>query len=458
MPEGPDGKTIIIVKKVSGHGGGHGGAWKVAYADFITAMMALFLVLWLVNSASEPTKQRIASYFRKPGVFQKGSGTPLEIGGGGILPDTFAPPAEANSQIITSKKIYKVDAQSGKVKEYFDPSTGKKGDIGTGEEKPAPESRIPGDEPGLGGAGGEGAGGEGAGGEGTGERGERGEGEGLGERGEDGLGTGAEKEINLERLKSDLDEAIKEGQSGGGKQAGVLGEVDIKVDQRGLMIEIMDTEKASMFQVGQANILPEAEAQLLKIASVLKEIPNPIDIEGHTDGRPYRGKNSSNYDNWDLSIDRANSARRALQKVGLTPDKIARVVGYADRRPKNTNDLLDPSNRRITISMRFTEQAKAQLEGTQLIETQPQPLLRPEKREEAAKVVREAQAAAKQVEPEKDEEKKKQAEKDTKDLRIEIGTTIPEGAIIKQADEPTVRPTQIEKDKIFGPGNGFFSR
>ncbi len=51
MPEGPDGKTIIIVKKVDGHGGHHGGAWKVAYADFVTAMMALFMVLWLVNSA-----------------------------------------------------------------------------------------------------------------------------------------------------------------------------------------------------------------------------------------------------------------------------------------------------------------------------------------------------------------------------------------------------------------------
>ena len=85
MPEGPDGKTIIIVKKVSGHGGHHGGAWKVAYADFVTAMMALFMVLWLVNSSSSNTRERIASYFRKPGIFEKGSGTPLEIGGGGRL-------------------------------------------------------------------------------------------------------------------------------------------------------------------------------------------------------------------------------------------------------------------------------------------------------------------------------------------------------------------------------------
>lgn len=57
------------VKKVKGHGGHHGGAWKVAYADFVTAMMALFLVLWLVSQADIKLKQSIAAYFRSPGVF-----------------------------------------------------------------------------------------------------------------------------------------------------------------------------------------------------------------------------------------------------------------------------------------------------------------------------------------------------------------------------------------------------
>jgi len=108
MPEGPDGKTIIIVKKVSGHAGHHGGAWKVAYADFVTAMMALFLVLWLVNSASVVTREAIASYFKRPGVFEQGSGTPLEIGGGGILRETFAPPSDGNAQIIPHKDIYNI--------------------------------------------------------------------------------------------------------------------------------------------------------------------------------------------------------------------------------------------------------------------------------------------------------------------------------------------------------------
>src|SRR5450755_4642564 len=66
-----DEEPIIIIKKVSGHGGHHGGAWKVAYADFVTAMMALFIVLWLMNS-SKPVQEAVGGYFRDPrGVAQK---------------------------------------------------------------------------------------------------------------------------------------------------------------------------------------------------------------------------------------------------------------------------------------------------------------------------------------------------------------------------------------------------
>jgi chemotaxis protein MotB len=65
-----DDKPKIIVKKVKGHGGGHhGGAWKVAYADFVTAMMALFLVLWLLGASNSTQKAVVAQYFREPGVF-----------------------------------------------------------------------------------------------------------------------------------------------------------------------------------------------------------------------------------------------------------------------------------------------------------------------------------------------------------------------------------------------------
>src|SRR5271169_4097933 len=61
MPSPP----IIVIKKKASHGGHHGGAWKVAYADFVTAMMALFIVLWLLNT-SKPVKEAIAGYFKDP--------------------------------------------------------------------------------------------------------------------------------------------------------------------------------------------------------------------------------------------------------------------------------------------------------------------------------------------------------------------------------------------------------
>src|ERR1700743_2078545 len=60
-----DQRPIIIIRKKGGHGGHHGGAWKVAYADFVTAMMALFIVLWLLNT-SEKVQKSISAYFRDP--------------------------------------------------------------------------------------------------------------------------------------------------------------------------------------------------------------------------------------------------------------------------------------------------------------------------------------------------------------------------------------------------------
>jgi len=77
-------KPRVIVKK--GHGGGHhGGAWKVAYSDFVTTMMALFIVLWIVGQ-NETTREAVAQYFKDPGAFRQGSSATLMLGGSGVLP------------------------------------------------------------------------------------------------------------------------------------------------------------------------------------------------------------------------------------------------------------------------------------------------------------------------------------------------------------------------------------
>lgn len=407
MPEGPDGKTIIIVKKVMGHGGAHGGAWKVAYADFVTAMMALFLVLWLVNSASVTTREAIASYFKRPGVFEKGSGTPLELGGGGILADTFAPPSEANSQVVASKKIYSLEEDETE-------ETTKKKKSG---------------------------------------------------------GSGGDDDAAFERVASELHTSIQREQQA---IQGFVGNVGIKVDQRGLHLEIMDTETASMFQVGSAQVLPEANGVLMRLARILVQLPNPIDIEGHTDATPFRPTIQANYDNWNLASDRANAARRALIQAGLKEWQIARVVGYADKRPKKPENPFDPSNRRISISMRHTDLAAKALAGVSMTESNPQAV--------PQGVPQGGQLSAPQTEPvpavpsgpisSRSDEYLKELDKllpqegemtdieakkrDEGKLRFEVETSLPEGTIIDESDSTdSSRPAWLEKDKIFGADNPF---
>jgi|SRR5882672_1043640 len=73
MPQSQENRPIIVIKKKGGHGGHHGGAWKVAYADFVTAMMALFIVLWLLNS-SKQVQEAVGGYFKDP------TGTTKQVG------------------------------------------------------------------------------------------------------------------------------------------------------------------------------------------------------------------------------------------------------------------------------------------------------------------------------------------------------------------------------------------
>ncbi len=395
MPEGPDGKTIIIVKKVAGHGGHHGGAWKVAYADFVTAMMALFMVLWLVNSASVTTRERIASYFREPGVFEKGSGTPLQEGGAGILPDAFSPPASENATAQHSEKIYRAET-SGEVAEAF--TVGK----GEGEAKEKIEA-------------------------------------------------GRQE---LERLAEQIRKQIEEAASKIGEDGKLLGKIEIKVDQRGLHIEIMDTDKASMFELGSARISAIAEEELGKIATILVALPNPIDIEGHTDGRPFNAETSANYDNWNLSSDRANVARRILLKAGVQHKQIARVVGYADQRLKYPDNALADGNRRISISMRFTELANKALEGTQTSVTEARKVRPLNATEETSN--KSTQESAATSEAKAVEETKPKTAAQSK-LRVEVGTEAPEGEPLPDREAEKTDPTWMEKDKIFGNRNPFFT-
>lgn len=325
-----DDKPIIIIKKKGGHGGHHGGAWKVAYADFVTAMMAFFMVMWLVNSADVTTRENIASYFRRPGIFSQGSGTPLMIGQSGILEDAFVPAKDGkdNSKsgdmtdqvkkfagmgdTVSKKKKKKEDS---KPKELVLPTaipvtplpTPKETPKARGTPQPTPQY---------------------------------------------GLGP-AEKAMQMEKqAMENMAEEIRRQIAGSPELSKLLGIVDVKIEGDGLKIEIMDSANSSMFSSGSARILPEAQLAFSKIGAILAKVPNKMDIYGHTDSTQF-GSRPGGYSNWELSADRANAARRILEGQGIASDRFLSVVGRADRELKYPETPNAESNRRISLKVRF---------------------------------------------------------------------------------------------------------
>jgi chemotaxis protein MotB len=235
-----DKRPIIVIKKKAGHGGHHGGAWKVAYADFVTAMMSLFIVLWLMGSDSK-VKEAVAGYFNDP----KGSGK--------LLGTLLSGKGDATVQAAAST------AALEKLKEKI------------------------------------------------------------------------EAEI---KARKDLEKLSKQ--------------VEITVTPEGLRIELLEGKNGTFYESGSARLSDSGQTLLALLASELKTIPNSLLIEGHTDAAPYSSGNDG-YSNWDLSADRANSARRLLQGNGVRGDQVTQVRGYADQMLRVKNDPMDPSNRRISI-------------------------------------------------------------------------------------------------------------
>jgi chemotaxis protein MotB len=251
--------TIIKrVKKRGGHEAHHGGAWKVAYADFVTAMMALFIVLWIIAN-NVTIRASVADYFRDPGAMHKSSAGVLD----GI-----------NS-----------------VKPFSEP-------------RPA----VPAVQP---------------------KRPEQSEVDQLREEGE--------KLIKAIAALPDL--------------AKFKDQIQITITSEGLRIELIEQSEGLFFDIGSSRLKADAVKLLKLIATRIGSFPNDVVIEGHTDSRPYV---RPGYNNWDLSSDRANSARRVLEEGGIRDHQITGVNGYADRRLKNPEKPHDFSNRRVTILVAFS--------------------------------------------------------------------------------------------------------
>lgn len=255
-------------KKTRHHAAHHGGSWKVAYADFVTAMMALFLVLWLVGQGDQKLKTAIANYFREPGVF-----------------DTV------------------------------------KGNIFKGEES--------------------------------------------------GIKEGAGNLSTIMSTRDDEKALISTATLLRKKLSQIASNNRIRVDMtdEGLHIQILDDADRASFPLGSAELEPGTREIIKEIAARICELPNPIQIGGHTDSYTFPG---ASYTNWELSTDRANAARRELEADCVEAQRINRIVGYADTKPLIADDHFAPANRRISIMLLFMKvMAKETTAVTDTPETSP---------------------------------------------------------------------------------------
>ncbi|MFN3618478.1 MAG: flagellar motor protein MotB [Aquabacterium sp.] len=265
----------IIIKRIKkgGHAA-HGGAWKIAYADFVTAMMAFFLLMWLLGSTTEGDRKGIADYFNSPlkvaffGGSGAGDASSIIKGGGNSLTESV-----------------------GQVK---------KGSSETAEEQLR------------------------------------------------------KKAIKVEQLRAEAERLrvlmrkVEEVIANDERLAKFQSQIRLDLTAEGLRIQIVDDQFRPMFDSGSAVVNLYMRDILQAIGGVLKEVPNRLTIEGHTDAKPF-SRGDAGYSNWELSSDRANASRRELISGGLPGERVLRVQGLAASMPFEKKDPLSPLNRRISI-------------------------------------------------------------------------------------------------------------
>jgi chemotaxis protein MotB len=288
--------TIIIKRiKKGGHAAHHGGAWKVAYADFVTAMMAFFLLLWLLNVTTDVQKRGIADYF-DPSISWQSSVS----GANGVLGGrTVGPPGSM------------IQAHSAPTLTMPMPSMRESDD--DGDEADATSASNP-----------------------TSARDEQSDKE-FERR------AAAREEKQFAAAEFALRQAIQDVP----ELRELADSLIVDRTQEGLRVQIVDQDKVSMFPLGTAEMHPEAKRLMALVAQVVQKLPNKISVTGHTDSTPFAKGGS--YGNWELSTDRANASRRELLQAGLAPERIAKVVGRADQEPLVADDPASPRNRRISV-------------------------------------------------------------------------------------------------------------
>ena len=255
-----DSQRPIIVKRIKKGGHGHhGGAWKIAYADFVTAMMAFFLLMWLLGSVTKGELRGVAEYFQNP--------LRVALSGGS---------GAGESQSVLQGGGLDLSKQAGEIRRH----------------QPHAERN------------------------------------------------------RLQTLQQKIEQVLQSKEQG--KLAQFKEQILLDMTPEGLRIQIVDKQGRPMFKSGSPQLESYAGEILQELASILNDVPNRLSLSGHTDSAAFSA-GDKNYSNWELSADRANASRRQLVVGGLDNKKVLRVVGLSDSIPFDTENPLNPINRRITI-------------------------------------------------------------------------------------------------------------
>ena len=295
---------IIVIKKIQpGHGGAHGGGWKIALADMMTAMMAFFLLMWILGASQETQRKSVADFFtpsNSTAQVQMGAtaGSNGLFGGRSIIdPDGFPYTAKqtAMMQMVTPRS-----------------------EGGPTENEPSPNTENA--------------------------------------RDNDEQSKTEQKQATEEADKANFDKMekeVREQLAANPNLEQVQNQVQFVREKEGLRIEVIDKADFSMFPMGSTKLQPQAQALMTEIAKSLAGTDNKLSVRGHTDSVAFANKEGRN--NWSLSAERAEATRATLEKSGIKSDRFTQIEGVADTAPYNPNDPKDPRNRRISITVKFKD-------------------------------------------------------------------------------------------------------
>jgi chemotaxis protein MotB len=346
------GGTIVIRRIEEGGHGHHGGAWKVAYADFVTAMMAFFLLMWLLNATTEEQRRGLADFFNPSNALASGqSGLAQPFGGatphsvGRMASDTGSPRIERGPRPTQSDADEEDEEVMPPIVAQPNPNAP------PGEDSAPPPRRV---------AEGEAGSIEGRAEPGAGPITE------LGTPGTDplagqaspapppGEAAAADRARRLAAVEAeqnaleDTADALRAAFAADPALAELARQMLVEIVPEGLRIQMLESDGTPMFGTAGATPNERTRRAIRQVAESVAGLPNPLTVTGHTDSAPFRGGTRTN---WDLSADRANATRRLLMEGGVAEQRLRGVIGMADREPLLPADPRAAANRRVSITL-----------------------------------------------------------------------------------------------------------